>query len=573
MSKDAASSDTTSSDSDKKLDFLRQIVADDIAAGRIDQVRTRFPPEPNGYLHVGHCKSLHINFGIAREFGGTCNLRYDDTNPTKEDTEYVDAILDDIRWLGFEPDGVFFASDYFDQLYDWAEKLVVDGLAYVDTQNIDAIRAQRGTATAPGENSPHRDRHPDENLELLRKMKDGGFGDGEAVLRAKIDMASTHLILRDPLMYRVRHAHHHRTGDKWCIYPMYDYAHGQCDAIEKITHSLCSLEFETHKPLYNWFIEKLGIYPSKQYEFSRLFLAHTLMSKRKLLDLVESGVVDGWDDPRMPTIRGLRNRGYTPEALAEFCKDIGVTRFNGLTTLNVFENAVRADLNTRAERRMAVLNPLKVTLTNWPEGKVEQLEAVNNPEDESAGTRLVPFSGSLYIERDDFLEDPPKKFFRLGPGREVRFRWAYFVKCEDFVKDDDGNVVELLCTYDPETKGGNAPDGRKVKGTIHWVCADHAVPGTIYEYQPLLAPEDPADMPEGDDWKSAIDTHSRVRVDNVQLEPSLAEMPAGSRVQFERNAYYIRAQPDLEQKASGDSCIRPVFHRIVTLKEGSGKKP
>lgn len=563
MSKDAPSA--SNPDAEKKLDFLRQIVADDIAAGRIDQVRTRFPPEPNGYLHVGHCKSLHINFGIAREFGGTCNLRYDDTNPTKEDTEYVDAILDDIRWLGFEPDGVYFASDYFDQLYDWAEKLIVDGLAYVDTQDIDAIRAQRGTASSPGDDSPFRDRDPEENLELFRKMKAGGFGDGEAVLRAKIDMASKHLILRDPLMYRVRHAHHHRTGDKWCIYPMYDYAHGQCDAIEKITHSLCSLEFETHKPLYNWFIEKLGIYPSKQYEFSRLFLAHTLMSKRKLLELVESGVVDGWDDPRMPTIRGLRNRGYTPEALAAFCSDIGVTRFNGLTTYNVFENAVRADLNKSAERRMAVMQPLKVTITNWPAGQVEQLEAVNNPEDEAAGTRQVPFGGTLYIEQDDFLEDPPKKFFRLGPGREVRLRWAYFIKCEDFVKDADGNVVELLCTYDPATKGGDAPDGRKVKGTIHWVSAEHAVPAVVREYSPLLLPEDPSDMPEGDAWRDAIDPNSRTSIEGALLEPSLAEMPAGQRVQFERNAYFIRS-------SNNDPAGRPIFDRIVTLKEGAGKK-
>lgn len=562
MSKDAKHESDTDA---KKFDFLRQIVADDLAAGRIDTVRTRFPPEPNGYLHVGHCKSLHINFGIAREFGGTCNLRYDDTNPTKEDTEYVDAILDDIRWLGFEPDAIHFASDNFDQLYSWAEKLVLDGLAYVDTQDFDAIRAQRGTATTPGDNSPHRDRDPEENLDLLRKMKDGGFGDGEAVLRAKIDMASKHLILRDPLMYRVRHAEHHRTGDKWCIYPMYDYAHGQCDAIENITHSLCSLEFETHKPLYNWFIDKLGIFPSKQYEFARLSLAHTLMSKRKLLELVESGAVDGWDDPRMPTIRGLRNRGYTPEALAAFCSDIGITRFNGLTTINVFENALRSDLNKRAERRMAVMRPLKVTITNWPEGHVEQLEAVNNPEDEAAGMRSVPFSGSLVIERDDFLEDPPRKFFRLGPGREVRLRWAYFLTCTDFVKDDSGEVVELLCTYDPETKGGNAPDGRKVKGTIHWVSADHGVPATVYEYSPLLLPEDPSDMPEGDAWQEAINADSRTSVVGALLEPSLADLPAGQHVQFERNAYFIRDKKD-------DTEGRPVFHRIVTLREGTGKK-
>lgn len=559
MSKDAALND--SADDDKKLDFLRQIVADDIEAGRVDQVRTRFPPEPNGYLHVGHCKSLHINFGIAREFGGTCNLRYDDTNPAKEDTEYVDAILDDIRWVGFEPDAIHFASDYFDQLYEWAEKLVLDGLAYVDTQDLDAIRAQRGTASEPGSNSPYRDREPEENLELLRKMKDGGFGDGEAVLRAKIDMASKHLIMRDPLMYRVRHEHHHRTGDTWCIYPMYDYAHGQCDAIEKITHSLCSLEFETHKPLYNWFIEKLGLFPSKQYEFSRLFLAHTLMSKRKLLELVESGVVDGWDDPRMPTIRGLRNRGYTPEAIATFCQDIGVTRFNGLTSYNVFENALRADLNKRAERRMAVVNPLKVTITNWPASQVEEMEAVNNPENDADGTRLVPFSGTLFIEREDFLEDPPKKFFRLGPGREVRLRWAYFITCTDFVKDGSGEVVELLCTYDPETKGGDAPDGRKVKGTLHWVSADHAVPATVIEYEPLLTPEDPSDMPEGDAWRDAISENSRAINTSAFLEPSLAEYPVGQPVQFERNAYFVRADAETL-----------TYKRSVTLREASGKK-
>lgn len=560
MSTDAPTPDAATPE--KQRDFLRQIVADDLAAGRIDQVRTRFPPEPNGYLHVGHCKSLHINFGIAREFGGTCNLRYDDTNPAKEDTEYVDAILDDIRWVGFEPDAIHFTSDYFDQLYDWAEQLVGEGLAYVDTQDFDAIRAQRGTATTPGDNSPFRDRDSEENLELLRKMKDGGFGDGEAVLRAKIDMGSKHLIMRDPLMYRVRHEHHHRTGDKWCIYPMYDYAHGQCDAIEKITHSLCSLEFETHKPLYNWFIEKLGLYPSTQYEFSRLFLAHTLMSKRKLLELVEADVVDGWDDPRMPTIRGLRNRGYTPEAIAAFCENIGVTRFNGLTSINVFENALRANLNKQAERRMAVMRPLKVTITNWPEGEVEQLEAVNNPEDESAGVRSVPFSGTLYIEQSDFLEDPPRKFFRLGPGREVRFRWAYFVTCNDFVKNDAGEVVELLCTYDPETKGGNAPDGRKVKGTIHWVSAEHGVPAKVEEYEQLLVPEDPSDMPDGDAWREAINEHSRTVLTGVRAEPAAATLPAGEPFQFERHAYYVRVDNDEEL----------IFRRAVTLREASGKK-
>ncbi|MCA9080621.1 MAG: glutamine--tRNA ligase/YqeY domain fusion protein, partial [Planctomycetaceae bacterium] len=504
-----------------KLDFMRQIVADHVAAGTHGgRVQTRFPPEPNGYLHIGHAKSICLNFGIAREFGGRCNLRFDDTNPTKEDVEYVDSIQDDIRWLGFEWDELHYASDYFEQLYDWAVKLIKQGDAYVDSQSLEEIRASRGTATEPGTNSPYRDRSVEENLDLFARMRAGEFADGEHVLRAKIDMASKHLILRDPLMYRIRHAHHHRTGDTWCIYPMYDYAHGQSDAIEEITHSICTLEFETHRVLYDWFVEQLGIFPSHQYEFARLNLTYCLMSKRRLLELVEAKVVDGWGDPRMPTIRGLRRRGYTPEALRDFCSTIGVTRYNGLTDMVVLENALRHDLNRRAERRMAVLHPLKVVITNYPEGQTEWLDAVNNPEDESAGTRQVPFSRELYIEQDDFMEDAPKKFFRLAPGREVRLRWAYFLKCEEVIKDATGNIVELHCSYDPETRGGNAPDGRKVKGTIHWVSAAHAVNAEVRLYDYLLKVEDPADIPEGDAWREALNEDSLKVLTNCKLEPA-----------------------------------------------------
>ncbi|MEW4530888.1 glutamine--tRNA ligase/YqeY domain fusion protein [Maioricimonas sp. JC845] len=545
----------------KPRDFIREIVANDVAAGTNDgRVQTRFPPEPNGYLHIGHAKSICLNFGIAREFGGRCNLRFDDTNPTKEDVEYVESIQEDIRWLGFEWDELHFASDYFEQLYDWACELIRKGLAYVDSQSLEEIRAQRGTAIEPGTESPFRDRSVEENLDLFAKMRAGEFEDGSHVLRAKIDMASPHLIMRDPLLYRIRHAHHHRTGDTWCIYPMYDYAHGQSDSIEQITHSLCSLEFETHRRLYDWFIEKLGIFPSKQYEFARLSLTYTIMSKRKLLELVQEGLVDGWDDPRMPTLRGLRRRGYTPEAIRNFCSEIGVTKYPGMTHMVVLENALRNDLNKRAERRMAVLRPLKVVITNYPEGQVEELDAVNNPEDESAGTRKVPFSRELYIEQDDFMEDPPKKFFRLGPGREVRLRWAYFLKCEEVVKDEAGNIVELRCTYDPETKGGNAPDGRKVKGTIHWVSAAHAVEAEVRLYDHLLKIEDAGDVPEDEDWKNYLNENSLEVLTGCRLEPSLAEARPGEPVQFERLGYFT-----VDSKHSRPEKL--VFNRSVTLRD------
>ena len=564
-------------------DFVRQIIDADLAAGRLGQVRTRFPPEPNGYLHIGHAKSINLNFGIAREYGGTCNLRFDDTNPTKEDQEYVDAIIDDIRWLGFEPDAVLFTSDYFGRLYDWAEEFVRRGWAYVDEQSTDEVRAQRGTAAEPGQNSPHRGRTPDENLELFRKMRDGGFGDGQATLRAKIDMASKHLMLRDPLMYRVRHAHHHRTGDQWCLYPMYDWAHGQADAIEGISHSLCSLEFETHKPLYNWFLDRIAEFEPgftndnvapdgahvrpHQHEFGRLKLAHALMSKRKLLALVEDGVVDGWDDPRFPTLRGFRARGYTASAINAMCEQAGVSRMTQFVAAAIPENALRAELNKTAQRRMAVLDPLKVTVTNWDQivadgsldgvgesadGPVVMLDAVNNPEDDTAGSRQIPFGGTFFIERADFMEDPPKKFFRLGPGREVRLRWAFFFTCDDFVKNDAGEVIQLRGTIDPATRGGDAPDGRKVKGTLHWVGPGH-VPLAVTTYEPLLTIEDSADMPD-EDWRSVINADSRTVNEAAIGEPSLDAVDDGETVQFERHAYY---------KRTGERS----FSRVVTLKD------
>ena len=545
---------------DRPLDFIRQIVAADVAAGKNGgRVKTRFPPEPNGYLHIGHAKSICLNFGVAREFGGECTLRFDDTNPVKEDTEYVDSIQHDVRWLGFEWDDLRYASDDFDQLYEWGEKLISKGLAYVDSQDVETIRKQRGTATDPGVESPYRGRTVEENLDIFRRMKSGEFPDGAHVLRAKINMADPHLILRDPVLYRIKHAHHHRTGDAWCIYPMYDFAHGQCDAIENVTHSICTLEFETHRVLYDWCIANLEIFPSRQYEFARLNLTYTVMSKRKLLELVENGTMTGWDDPRMPTLCGLRRRGYTPEAIRSFCATIGVTRYNGLTDMVVLENALRDDLNKSAPRRMAVLRPLKVVITNYPEGQTDELDAVNNPEDASAGTRQVPFSRELYIERDDFMEDPPKKFFRLAPGREVRLRYAYFIKCEEAIKDADGNVVELRCTYDPATRGGDAPDGRKVKATLHWVSAQHAVDAEVRLYDHLCRIEDLSDVPEDEDWKDYLNPNSLETLTGCKLEPSLAEAESGSRCQFERLGYFC-VDPD---SAPG----KPVFNRSVTLKD------
>ncbi|MCA8983105.1 MAG: glutamine--tRNA ligase/YqeY domain fusion protein [Planctomycetaceae bacterium] len=553
------------SPAEKTLDFIREIVARDVAAGlHGGRVHTRFPPEPNGYLHIGHAKSICLNFGIAREFGGKCNLRFDDTNPSKEETEYVDSIKQDVRWLGFEWDGEYYASDYFDQLYEWAEQLIQAGKAYVDSSSLEEIRAGRGNLTTPGTPSPYRDRSAEENLDLFRRMKAGEFPNGAHVLRAKIDMAAGNMNLRDPIMYRIMHTPHHRTGDQWCIYPMYDWAHGQCDSIERITHSVCTLEFEIHRPLYDWFIEQLGIFPSHQYEFARLNLTYTVMSKRKLLELVQGGQVTGWDDPRMPTLAGIRRRGYTPAAIRNFCGKIGVTKYQGTTDLAVLENALREDLNQTALRRMAVLHPLKVVITNYPEGIVEELEAINNPEDDSAGTRRVPFSREIYLEREDFMEDPPKQFFRLGPGREVRLRYAYFIRCEEVIKDDAGNILELRCTYDPETKGGNAPDGRKVKATLHWVSAPHAITAQVNLYDNLFKQIDPDDVPEGGSFKDNLNPDSLVVLDHCKLEPALADALPGERFQFERLGYFC-----VDKLSTQDQLI---FNRAVTLKDAWAKE-
>ncbi len=545
-------------------DFVRDIVRGDVADEKNDgKVATRFPPEPNGYLHIGHAKAICVDFGIAREFGGTCNLRFDDTNPTKESTEYVDAIKEDVRWLGFEWDGEFFASDYFEQLYEWAVHLVREGKAYVDDLPLEEVRRMRGSLTEPGEPSPHRDRSVEENLDLFARMRAGEFANGEKTLRAKIDMAAANTNLRDPVLYRILHSPHHRTGDTWCIYPMYDWAHGQSDAIEGITHSICTLEFEIHRPLYEWFLEQLkplGVAQPRQIEFARLNLTYTMMSKRRLLELVEGGHVAGWDDPRMPTLGGLRRRGYTPESITRFATDLGVTKFNSTTDMVVLENALRNHLNKVAPRFMAVLRPLKVVVTNYPEGESEELEAVNNPEDESAGTRTVPFSRVLYIERDDFMEDAPRKFFRLSVGREVRLRYAYFVTCTDVVKDESGEIVELHCTYDPATRGGDAPDGRKVKGTLHWVSAEHAVPAEVRLYDHLFATENPA---AEEDWLEHLNPTSLEVVEDAMLEPNLAGQEPGFRCQFERLGYFA-VDPDTTDE-------KPVFNRAVTLRDSWAK--
>lgn len=547
---------------EKRLDFVRSIVAEDGKAGKHDgRVQTRFPPEPNGYLHIGHAKSICLNFGIANEFGGKCNLRFDDTNPTKEETEYVDSIKDDVRWLGFEWDNEFYASDYFEQLYEWAVQLITAGKAYVDTQSLEEIRKNRGSVTEPGVASADRERPAEENLELFKKMRNGDYKNGEMVLRAKIDLAAANMNLRDPIMYRILHAEHHRTGNDWCIYPIYDFAHGQSDSMEKVTHSICTLEFEDHRPLYDWYLEQLDEFHPQQIEFARLNLTYTVMSKRKLLQLVEENHVHGWDDPRMPTIAGIRRRGFTSKAMRNFCDEIGVTKFNGTTDLAVLENAVRSDLNEIAPRAMAVLNPLKVVITNFPEGKVEEHEAVNHPKDESAGKRIVPFTKEIYIERDDFMEDPPKKFFRLGPGREVRLRFAYFLKCNEVIKDEKtGEVTELHCTYDPETKGGNAPDGRKVKGTIQWVSAEHAVDAEVRLYDNLFTEENPNAVPEGGDFKDFLNPDSLKVLTNCKLEPSLAAAKPGDGYQFERTGYFCADVKDSKEGAL-------VFNRTVTLRD------
>jgi len=544
--------------------FIRDIVIADLESNKFEgRMQTRFPPEPNGYLHIGHAKAICLDFGLADEFGGHTNLRFDDTNPEKEDTEYVEAIQQDVKWLGFRWDGLFYASDYFDQLYEWAIKLIKDGKAYVDDLSADEIRKHRGTLTEPGKNSPFRDRQVDENLNLFERMRAGEFPDGSRVLRAKIDMASPNFNMRDPVMYRILHAHHHRTGDKWPIYPMYDFAHGQSDSLEKVTHSMCSLEFADHQPLYNWFIEQLGIFPSKQIEFDRLSLTYTMMSKRKLRLLVEQGHVTGWDDPRMPTLSGLRRRGYSPEAIRNFVNAAGVSRTNGIVELAMLEHFVREDLNKRAPRVMAVLRPLKVVIDNYPAGKnedqTEEMDAVNNPEDESAGKRKVPFSRELYIEQDDFREVPPKGYYRLSPGREVRLRYGYFITCTSVVKNDKGEVVEVHCTYDPATRGGNAPDGRKVKSTIHWVSAAHAIDAEVRIYENLFTKENPDDVEEGKDFLSNLNPHSLEIVPDAKLEPSLANATAGSRYQFERLGYFC---VDLDSKPG-----KLVFNRTVALKD------
>jgi len=544
--------------------FLRERIAEDIKTNKYDgRVQTRFPPEPNGYLHIGHAKAICIDFGLAEEFGGKTNLRFDDTNPEKEDVEYVESIKADVQWLGYKWNELHFASDYFDQLYEWAVKLIKDGKAYVDDLSAEEIRKHRGTLTEPGKDSPYRNRPVEESLRLFESMKSGQCADGSRVLRAKIDMSSPNFNMRDPVMYRILHARHHRTGDKWCIYPMYDFAHGQSDSLEKVTHSMCSLEFADHQPLYNWFIEQLGIFPSQQIEFDRLSLTYTLMSKRLLRRMVEEGRVRGWDDPRMPTLGGLRRRGYTPEAIRNFVGAAGVSRTNGTVELAMLEHFVREDLNKRAPRVMAVLDPLKVVIDNYPENQSEEMDAHNNPEDESAGSRKVPFSRVLYIERDDFREVPPPKYFRLTPGREVRLRYGYFITCTGVVKNDQDDVIEVHCTYDPATRGGNAPDGRKVKSTIHWVSAQHAIGAEIRVYENLFTKEDPTEVAEGEDFTANLNPNSLQMIAGAKLEPSLANAAAGSRYQFERLGYFC-VDPDSKPAAL-------VFNRTVALKDAWAK--
>jgi glutaminyl-tRNA synthetase len=549
-------------DSTTKLDFIRAIVAEDLKTNKWDgRVHTRFPPEPNGYLHIGHAKAICLNFSIAAENkGGLCNLRFDDTNPVKEEQEYIDAIMEDIRWLGFDWENrLYYASDYFEQMYEYAVQLTKAGKAYVCDLNADEIREYRGTLTKPGKNSPYRSRSVKENLDLFQRMRAGEFEDGCRTLRAKIDMSHPNLNMRDPVMYRILHADHHRTGDKWCIYPTYDWAHGLEDSVEKITHSICTLEFENHRPLYDWFLEQLGVHHPQQIEFARLNLTYTVMSKRKLLQLVQQGKVSGWDDPRLPTICGLRSRGYSPESIRNFCQLIGVNKFNSTIDIALLEHCVREDLNKTSPRVMAVLRPLKVIIDNFPQGKVEEMDAINNPEDPGAGTRKVAFSRELYIEQEDFMENPPKKFYRLAPGREVRLRYAYFVTCTGAVKDKNGQVVELHCTYDPATRGGDAPDGRKVKSTLHWVSAARSLPAEVRLYDHLFANQNPDDVEEDKDFTSNLNPNSREVLKNCRVEPSLAGAAPLSRYQFERLGYFC-ADPD---SASG----KLVFNRTVTLRD------
>ena len=555
--------ETNENEEKKNLNFLEEIIENDLANGTHKSILTRFPPEPNGYLHIGHAKSICLNFGLAKKYGGKTNLRFDDTNPVKEDTEYVDSIMEDVRWLGFEWASVHYASDYFDQLYEWAKVLIKKGLAYVDDQSLDDIRKNRGTVTTPGVESPYRNRSVEENLDLFERMKNGEFPDGSKVLRAKIDMAHPNMQFRDPIMYRILHAEHHRTGNKWNIYPMYDYAHGQSDSIENITHSICTLEFDIHRPLYDWFIQQLGIFPSHQYEFARLNINYTVMSKRKLLQLVKEGYVNGWDDPRMPTICGFRRRGYTPEAIRNFCDRIGVAKRDNIIDYSLLEFSLREHLNKIAPRMMAVLNPVKVVITNYPEGKVEMLTAVNNPEDESAGTRQVPFSREIYIERDDFMENPPKKYFRLAPSQEVRLRYAYFITCQEVIKDEQGNIVEIHCTHDPATRGGDSPDGRKVKGTIHWVSAQHAIGAEVRLFDRLFKVPAPDDVEEGHSFLENLNPDSLKVLTDCKLEPALANVKPMDRMQFERLGYFC-----VDKDCTPEHLV---FNRTCTLKDSWAK--
>jgi glutaminyl-tRNA synthetase len=558
--------DTENKEPAKKSNFIHLQIEKDLAEGKNNgRVHTRFPPEPNGYLHIGHAKSICLNFGIAEKFGGKCNLRFDDTNPTKEEMEYVESIKKDVRWLGFDwEDRLFYASDYFEKLHEFAIKLIKEGKAYVDDQDAETISQQKGTPTRPGSESPHRNRTPEENLDLFNRMTAGEFEEGSRVLRAKIDMASPNMHMRDPIIYRIMKAHHHRTGDKWCIYPMYDFAHGQSDYWEGITHSICTLEFEVHRPLYDWFIDQLmdSDYRPRQIEFARLNLTYTIMSKRRLLELVKEGHVNGWDDPRMPTISGLRRRGYTPESIRNFSDRIGVTKVDGMIDVSLLEYSVREHLNKTAQRVMGVLNPLKVIITNYPENQEEELEAINNPEDESMGTRKVPFSRELYIERDDFMEDPPRKFFRLAPGREVRLRYAYFVTCTDVIKDKNGKITELHCTYDPASRGGNSPDGRKVKATLHWVSAKHAVKSEVRLYDRLFNDEDPAGHKDVD-FKEFLNPDSLKILPECYLEPFVKDAKPLDHFQFERLGYF-----NLDYDSTPG---KPVFNRTVPLRDSWSK--
>lgn len=543
--------------------FIREIIDEHLRIGRFGtKVHTRFPPEPNGYLHIGHAKAICINFGIARDYNGLCNLRMDDTNPEKEESEYVNSIIEDVKWLGFDwQDRLFYASDYFEKIYDCAVQLIKSGLAYVDDLNADQIRQHRGTLTEPGKNSPYRDRTSEESLDLFTRMRNGEFADGSRVLRAKIDMASPHIVMRDPVIYRIKREHHHRTLDKWCIYPMYDFAHCISDSIEGITHSICTLEFENNRPLYDWILDALKAYHPQQIEFARLNLSNTVLSKRKLLQLVQEKRVDGWNDPRMPTISGLRRRGYTPSSIRNFCESIGVAKMDSIVDINILENSIREELNKTAPRAMAVLRPLKVVITNYPEGKSEELDAVNNPEDPGSGTRKVPFGRVLYIERDDFREVPPPKFYRLSPGKEVRLRYAYFITCKEVVKDPKtGEVTEVRCTYDPATRGGDSPDGRKVKATLHWVSASDAVDAEVRLYEPLFTNRNPNDVPDGVDYKTNLNPASLEVLNPCKMEPSLGKAKPGTRYQFERLGYFY-----IDPVASKDG--KNVFNRTVSLKD------